>query len=279
MKKFLALIVAIGMTCAFITGCSEDESSTAAKTNSSSVSSSADSSKAADSSEAETTTTTTAKQEETTTTTTASEADQTTTKQGETTTSNAGGGAAVKFEDSYTYKFQQSTKDQQFALNMKMTYSGVEMPIEFKVNKADFDMKITAASYSQEYICKDNVTYVLNSALKQYIKSQGSSNGIASIGTSVVPDGAYTIQSQTEENGMIVEKVKINATTSTSASEATYYFDKATGVPKKIDVTASGTKQTVTITSFSVGPQTITVPDLTGWTEKQSGAQNVQIGV
>lgn len=288
MKKVLALIVALGMTCAMFAGCSEDESSTAAKTNSSSsVSSEADSSSEADvsseadaSSEAETTTTASSQEETTTTTTTAQE---TTTSASDTTSSQAAtqqAGAAIKFEDSYTYKFQQSVKGKAFELDMQMKYMGVDMPIDLKMNGEDFSMKVTAsagtANYAQEYVCVNNVTYVLDHAKKQYTKYQGAARNATSV-ADVVPEGAYQVLSVKEENGLVAEQVKVTTTSSAgkeTTSEATYYYDKATGVPKKMEVTTNGTKNTVNVTKFQIGAQTITVPDLTGWTDKNAAAAN-----
>ena len=273
MKKILALIVALGMTTAMFAGCSEDESSTAGTTSSSS-SSAADSSSEAESSKAEDPSSSSSETETTTTTSAAQQSEP------DTTTSQASNpGGAVKFEDSYTYKFQQKTKEKKFAMNLKMNYMGVDMPMEFKVNGDDIYMKMSASqgsvSYVQEYYVVGGKMYILDSAKKTYSVSNNANGGMTGM-TNVTPEGNYEIVSSTEENGMIVEDVKITSKGSTAASNAKYYYDKATGEPKKIDVTAQNVKSTVEVTKFEQGAQTITLPDLSGWTNKSASAAAVQ---
>ncbi len=283
MKKILALIVALGMTTAMFAGCSEDESSTAG-TSASSSSSAADSSSADDSSssddssnaqddsssssEAETTTTTSGSQSSTPDTTASQQGQQQ--------------GGAIKFEDSYTYKFQQQTAAKKFAMNLKMNYMGIDMPMEFKANGDNVYMKISASqggvSYAQEYYIIDGKTYILDSTKKTYSVSTNAGGGMTGM-ADVVPEGMYEIISTKEENGMIVEQVKINqskATGATTTSEATYYYDKATGAPKKIDVTSQGVKSTVEVTLFQQGEQSIVLPDLSGWTNTASTGALIQ---
>ncbi len=276
MKKILALIVALGMTTAMFAGCSEDESSTAGTTSSSS-SSAADSSSEAESSKAEDPSSSSSETETTTTTSAAQQSEP------DTTTSQASNpGGAVKFEDSYTYKFQQNTKEKKFAMNLKMNYMGVDMPMEFKVNGDDVYMKMSASqgsvSYVQEYYVVGGKMYILDSAKKTYSVSNNANGGMTGM-TNVTPEGTYEIISSKEENGMIVEEVKINQESAAGAkttSNAKYYYDKATGEPKRIDVTAQNVKSTVEVTKFEQGAQTITLPDLSGWTNKSASAAAVQ---
>lgn len=281
MKKALALIAALVMTCAMITGCSEDSSSSADAASSSSTSSSAADSSS--SSEAETTTTASSEPDETTTTA-SSEPDQTTTSakttDSSTTETAPSGGSGIKFEDSYTGKFQKMTASKAFTLNMSMKYMGVDMPIEFQMNGEEFHMKMTASSGSvsmiQEYYCVGGFTYVLNHTTKTYNKYKGATTSGLGM-TNLVPAGTYEIVSQKEENGKIVEVV--NVTTQNSAgkkttSQATYRYDKATGYPTDMDVTASGVKTKVTVTKFDAAAPTIKLPDLSGWKEKSSTAAN-----
>lgn len=276
MKKILALIVALGMTTAMFAGCSEDESSTAGTTSSSS-SSAADTSSEAESSKAEDPSSSSSETETTTTTSAAQQSEP------DTTTSHASNpGGAVKFEDSYTYKFQQKTKEKKFAMNLKMNYMGIDMPMEFKVNGDNVYMKISASqggvSYAQEYYIIDGKTYILDFTKKSYSVSTNAGGGMTGM-ADVVPEGMYEIISTKEENGMIVEQVKINqskATGATTTSEATYYYDKATGAPKKIDVTSQGVKSTVEVTLFQQGEQSIVLPDLSGWTNTASTGALIQ---
>ena len=281
MKKALALIAALVMTCAMITGCSEDSSSTAGTTSSSSVSSSA-----ADSSSSGAETTTTASSstpDDTTTTASSSEPDATTTTK---TTEASGtvtapqGGSGIKFEDSYTGKFQKQTASKAFTLNMSMKYMGVDMPIDFAVNGDEFHMKMSASaggqSMVQEYYCVGGYTYVLNHSTKTYNKYKGATTSGTGV-TNLVPEGTYEVVSQKEENGKIVEVVNVTTTNSAgkaTTNQATYRYDKATGLPTDMDVTASGIKTTVTVTKFEAKAPTIKLPDLSGWKEKSSTAAN-----
>lgn len=275
MKKLVALLLAISITCAFA-GCSEDSSDTGAKTSSSassslSESSNTEESKTEESKKEETTTTTTTAQE--TTTTKETTAEQTTSSEKETTKQ---GGSGIKFEDSYTYKFQQQSASSAFAMNMSMKYMGVEMPIEFQKNGNDFHLKMSASmgqvSYVQEYYVVGGKTYILDPSKKTYSETQGTNAGISGV-TTLVPEGTFEVLSSKEENGQIVEVVKVkqkSASGKESTTDATYYYDKATGAPKKIDVKSSTTSTSVNITKFEVGAQTIKLPDLTGWTKKNS---------
>ena len=282
MKKALALIAALVMTCAMITGCSEDSSSTAGT--SSTASSSADSSSSAadasssesqaDSSSAAETTTTAASSEPEQTTTASSSGDSSATE------TAPQGGSGIKFEDSYTGKFQKQTATKKFTLCMSMKYMGVDMPIDFEVNGDEFHLKMSASaggqSMVQEYYCVGGYTYVLDSTKKTYNKYKGAATSSTSV-TNLVPEGTYELVSQKEENGKIVEVVNVTTTNSAgkkTTSQATYRYDKATGLPSDMDVTASGVKTTVTVTKFDPTAPTIKLPDLSGWTEKGKTATN-----
>ena len=284
MKKALALIAALVMTCAMITGCSEDSSSTAGTTSSSSSSAASSEADTSSSSEAETTTTASSSTpDDTTTTASSSEPDATTTTKS---TESSGtetapqGGSGIKFEDSYTGKFQKQTASKAFTLNMSMKYMGVDMPIDFEVNGDEFHLKMSAAaggqSMVQEYYCVGGYTYVLDSTKKTYNKYKGAATSSTSV-TNLVPEGTYELVSQKEENGKIVEVVNVTTTNSAgkkTTSQATYRYDKATGLPSDMDVTASGVKTTVTVTKFDPNAPTIKLPDLSGWTEKGKTATN-----
>lgn len=163
---------------------------------------------------------------------------------------------------------------------MSMKYMGVDMPIDFAVNGDDFHMKMSASaggrSMVQEYYCVGGYTYVLNHSTKTYNKYKGATTSGTGV-TNLVPEGTYEVVSQKEENGKIVEVV--NVTTKNSAgkattNQATYRYDKATGLPTDMDVTASGIKTTVTVTKFEAKAPTIKLPDLSGWKEKSSTAAN-----
>ena len=68
---------------------------------------------------------------------------------------------------------------------------------------------------------------------------------------------------------VIVEKLKVttdNPSGGKVTSDATYYYDKASGEPKKVVAAVNGMTSTIEITSFKVGEQNIVLPDLSGWT-------------
>lgn len=275
MKKILALIVALGMTCALVTGCSEDSTSTNGKTeSSSSASSDADSSSSNslliedhDSSEDSSSSDGSSQQD----TTQASEKDPTS-------DSSAAQPAdpAMKFEDSYTYKFQQQLMTKTFSLQMEQEIMGTDSKIELVMNGNDFLMRDisdnTSSDQESAYYGIGNVVYMLDGANKQYAKYEGS-NDISDT-ANPVPEGKYEVLSQTEQGGLIAEKLRVTDTNSMGkevTSEVTYYYDKASGAPKKMEGTDGGVTQTVTILKFEVGPQTIKLPDLTGWTDISNG--------
>ncbi len=287
MKKLIALLLAVSITCAVATGCSEDSSETGAKTTSSSSSSLSDSSSEQDPLDPSSSTAEDSKEEEettTTTTTSATEQETTTTKESassekETTTTKQGGGSTIKFEDTYTYKFQQQASSSALAMDLSMKYAGIDMPIEFKKNGNDFYFKMSVSqgqvSVVQEYYYINGTTYSLNAKNKTYTETKGTAANVGSV-TNLVPQGSFDVVSSKEENGLIAETVKIKQTSAAgkvSTAEATYYYDKASGEPKKMDVTTSGIKTTVTVTKFEVGAQTIKLPDLTGWTKSGSATK------
>ena len=288
MKKLIAFLLAVSMTFAFA-GCSDNSSSAAEKTASSSSSSiddtsitdsGAEDSSNADQSKTEGSNTDSSNNEqETTTQATTSAAEQNTSSEKETAKQ---GGSGIKFEDSYTYKFQQQSASKAFAMNMSMNYYGIEMPIEFQKNGDDFHLKMTAASGQvsvvNDYYVIAGKTYILDAAKKSYSEYAGASANVAGV-TNLVPEGTFEVLSSKEENGQIVEAIRINQTSTDTTGankvtsvDATYYFDKATGEPRKIDVNTSGVKTSVSVTKFQVGPQTIKLPDLTGWTKKDNSA-------
>lgn len=284
MKKIFAFIIAIGMTCAMVTGCSEDESSVGVKTNSSSnVSSSTDdiSSSINDESSSSTDDISSSMNDESVSTSQSDTSSKATTTDAASsqsaTESSATGTSSLKFEDSYTYKFQQQAKSNAYELDLATSMNGADIKIIFKINGNDFYMNVAASqgavSQTQEMYFVGNVSYILDSATKTYQKFQGGdSSGNSALGmTQMVPDGTYELLSQTEEGGMIVEKIKINL--NGQNAEATYYFNKATGAPTKLLSVSQGVQQEITVTKFKVGAQSIKAPDLTGWQELNLAAQ------
>lgn len=278
MKKILSAILALTMVCAFA-GCNESSSaSDISKTKESENTSSA---VIDDSTESPAETSPSVSEPDDTTQPTdpteTGEVTQPTTPSDTTTSSTAEQQPSEAFKNSYTYKFQQTTKSAAYSMGMTMEYMGTKIPLTFEINGQDFHMVMNMSAFGGEtetetYYVGGN-TYALNRATKTYSVTQGESGATMQTSPDVTPAGDVEFISSSEENGMIVEKMKItthNASGAAVSSDATYYYDKATGEPKKVVAVSGGVTSTVEITSFKAGAPTITLPDFTGWTKIDS---------
>lgn len=256
MKRIIAGILALSMMFSFA-ACG-DSSSTSDSSKASTSSSAADSSETNGQSES---------QAETSAVTEESSAAQTQSTEAPKT------GEITTFEQSYTYKFQQLSASKSYSIEMSMDYMGMKVPLKFEINKKNFHMVMDMTQFGGEantetyYI--DGKTYALLPSNKMYSLTEGEVNNQFADSADLSPNGDIQFISSTEENGMIVEKLKVttdNPSGGKVTSDATYYYDKASGEPKKVVAAVNGMTSTIEITSFKVGEQNIVLPDLSGWT-------------
>lgn len=93
-------------------------------------------------------------------------------------------------------------------------------------------------------------------------------------------DGYEFVGSEETDDGMVCETFTyvdeiVALYEDSSASDAVpnqckYYFDKESGDLKKIEVTESGMTETIVVDSFTTDITEITLPDLTDWTEQST---------
>ena len=288
MKKIIAAVVSLALVLAMATGCSDSSSSSADTANT------ASNSQAENSSEAQTTTTTAATTTETTaesatettpqttTETTTQTTTETTTSETEQTTIETIESEKLDpaFEKSLTHKMQKTLASKQFAMELNMTYMTMNIPIKCIENGKDSYISMNMAAFGGEDTPTEiyNIsgkTYAVNSAAKTYSELDGSNSQSGTVSAeNIIPSGGYKFISSKEENGMIIETIEIDNMSAQGTAKKTkteFYFDKATGLPKKIEAEQNGVKSTITFTKFEIGAKEIKLPDLTGWTKQDAG--------
>lgn len=262
MKKILTAILALSMICAAVTGCSDSSSSK----DTSAAGASSSSAVSSDSSEVEKSAVT---------------QNNPALPDSSDPAENSQSQSGLKFEDSFTYKLMQTTKTKTYSMSMVMDYMSVKIPLSMELNGENFhltmDMSSMGGDKDTETYYLDGKTYALIRAQKVYSVTEGNGSNAAKMSPDLTLEGNVELVSVKEENGMTVEKVKVknqNEQGAEVATEATYYYDKSTGVPKKIEASASGVKSTVEITSFSDSAPEIKLPDFTGWTKVDANYQD-----
>lgn len=288
MKKILAALLALTITCAVAAGCSDSSSGSDAAASSAASSSQSDStadgSSNQDTSESQAETTTTTAE----TTTTTSQTTAATTLTEETTTRSPEEQAA--FEKSYTSNMQNALKAKNFGMELTITYpmGNISIPIKFRVSGSNSYMSMDMSSFGGEAVPTetyviDGKSYSLNPATKSYTvmeNSASSDQGFSFVVDSVLPENFRFVKAE-EKDGLVAETIMIKSQTamgSSSENETVLYYDKNTKLLKKAEASSNGMKTVAEISKFEIGNQKIQLPDLTGWKQTQgSSAAQMQM--
>ena len=180
------------------------------------------------------------------------------------------GGEATKFEDSNLYKFMQKLETESFETEIELDFMGGKTTSLIKKNNEAMYAKTTSPldGEDEETYKVGGTTYVLNPTEHTYREETDETADFLSVlfSNSV----SYEVISTTEENGLIVERIKITEKEGDNpkSSESIFRFNKETGDLVSTESENGGMKMSAIIKSFKTGPLEIKLPDLSDWTKE-----------